>query len=198
MPRTYKKSEQSKQLLMDAATALAQEAGYAGISIRAICERAGLSIGAFYHHFSSKEDVLNQSFLQFDRTITEERLAAYDRMDPVQALKAVLFDQISFTETVGAELHKQYYRTLFEHSGHAAVDRQRTYYRSVKRYAALAQKQGLLSEVLEAEELADYLVRHVRALLIDWCLHDGSYPLKQRGTQEVDLILRPFLTEKTL
>jgi AcrR family transcriptional regulator len=43
--------------LVRAARALFAEDGYAATSLEAICDRAGVSKGALYHHFSSKRDV---------------------------------------------------------------------------------------------------------------------------------------------
>ena len=47
----------TREAILDAAGALFREEGYRGASIEAIMARAGLTIGGFYAHFSSKEDL---------------------------------------------------------------------------------------------------------------------------------------------
>jgi TetR/AcrR family transcriptional repressor of nem operon len=45
----------SRQKLLDAAIALVREKGYAATSVDQVCERAGVTKGAFFHHFKSKD-----------------------------------------------------------------------------------------------------------------------------------------------
>ena len=47
----------AKQRLMDAASDLMWESSYASTSVDAICERAGVKKGSFYHFFESKSDL---------------------------------------------------------------------------------------------------------------------------------------------
>lgn len=44
--------------LVDASIAVLAESGYAGASVKAICERAGLSQGALFRHFDTRLDLL--------------------------------------------------------------------------------------------------------------------------------------------
>jgi TetR/AcrR family transcriptional repressor of nem operon len=45
----------SRQRLLDAAISLVREKGYAATSVDQVCERAGVTKGAFFHHFKSKD-----------------------------------------------------------------------------------------------------------------------------------------------
>ena len=51
------RSAQTRTALLSAAEAAIARAGYAATSVDEICELAGVSKGAFYHHFSSKEEI---------------------------------------------------------------------------------------------------------------------------------------------
>lgn len=53
------RSALTKQKLLEATVAIIQTHGISKLSVRLICETAGLSTGAFYHVFNSKEDVIN-------------------------------------------------------------------------------------------------------------------------------------------
>jgi AcrR family transcriptional regulator len=44
--------------LVDASIAVLAEAGYAGASVKAICDRAGVSQGALFRHFDTRVDLL--------------------------------------------------------------------------------------------------------------------------------------------
>jgi AcrR family transcriptional regulator len=51
------RSEKTRAAIMTASAALFSQAGYDATSVAQICEQAGVSKGAFYHHFPSKQDV---------------------------------------------------------------------------------------------------------------------------------------------
>jgi AcrR family transcriptional regulator len=51
------RGEETRARLLDAAAAGFAEQGYDGTSVAEICDRAGVSKGAFYHHFASKQDL---------------------------------------------------------------------------------------------------------------------------------------------
>ena len=51
-------AEDTRQRIIDTATELFTERGYAGTSVRDIAERLGMTKGSLYYHFSSKEDLL--------------------------------------------------------------------------------------------------------------------------------------------
>ncbi len=80
----------TRERLMDAAFELIREGGYAGASVGAIAERAGLSAGALYRHFPSKVDLVCALFqrvadqqLGLMRHAGDEAGGWLDRLDAV-------------------------------------------------------------------------------------------------------------------
>jgi len=57
-PRRYKKSEASRQQVLDAAIRVLAEHGYAKTSVSDIAAAAGMSKGAVHYHFESKDDLI--------------------------------------------------------------------------------------------------------------------------------------------
>lgn len=55
MTTQEQRSEETRKRLLDAAEAAFAQLGYDGASVAAICQAAGVSKGAFYHHFASKQ-----------------------------------------------------------------------------------------------------------------------------------------------
>lgn len=58
MPRVVKHPDDRRSELVDCAQALFFEQGYERTTINDVIIRAGISKGGFYHHFSSKEELL--------------------------------------------------------------------------------------------------------------------------------------------
>ena len=57
----------TKERLFEIALNLFSERGFKATSIRAITREAGLSIAAFYNHFSSKDERLKQMYAHYVR-----------------------------------------------------------------------------------------------------------------------------------
>lgn len=53
------KSRETKRRIFRAAKTILQKKGYEQLSIKNICEEAGVSNGSFYHHFKTKDDLLS-------------------------------------------------------------------------------------------------------------------------------------------
>jgi AcrR family transcriptional regulator len=66
------RGEHSRAAIFDAALALFQERGYEATTMRAIADRAGVSLGSSYHYFASKEHLV----LEFYRHTHQLHLAA--------------------------------------------------------------------------------------------------------------------------
>ena len=57
-PRSVK-SRNTKQKIYDAAVSIMKKKGYEYLSVRNICQVAGISNGTFFYHFNTKEDLLS-------------------------------------------------------------------------------------------------------------------------------------------
>ena len=53
------KSMETKARIFNAAKRILKKSGYEQLSIKNICEEAGVSNGSFYHHFKTKDDLLS-------------------------------------------------------------------------------------------------------------------------------------------
>jgi AcrR family transcriptional regulator len=71
-PQRTKRGENSRAVIFNAALELFQERGYEATTMRAIAERAGVSLGSSYHYFASKEHLV----LEFYRHTHDLQLAA--------------------------------------------------------------------------------------------------------------------------
>ena len=63
--------EETVRLILDVATRLFAEKGYDRTSLQDIINETKLSKGAIYHHFSSKEDILEAIFDRIEKKIRQ-------------------------------------------------------------------------------------------------------------------------------
>lgn len=81
------KGEQTKALILSTALEMLQERGYEQTTMRAIAEKAGLSLGNAYHYFGSKDHLI-QAFYQ--RTHEDHLRASLPALENESTLKARL------------------------------------------------------------------------------------------------------------
>ena len=103
----------SKSALSEKAIELFREKGYDNVSVAMICEACNVTSGSFYHHFSTKEDLLSyylnaEAAQHFDLTI----LDIIDIEDPKERLWTVLEDITQYWLMFGKQLGKQLWASI--------------------------------------------------------------------------------------
>ncbi len=87
-----------KQELLNAAMELFSEKGYDHASVNAIIEKVGVSKGAFYHYFKSKEDVLEAVVVQYiekEIQITHT-IAENHRLDAIEKVRQLICEVLGY------------------------------------------------------------------------------------------------------
>ena len=109
--RQQQKSRETKEKIFKAAKRILQKGGYEELSIKNICEEAGVSNGSFYHHFKTKDDHL--SYYIEDQPQIEPNLL--ELPDSVQAVKdgiiQVYLNYVKYCRELGVEFMSGYYDT---------------------------------------------------------------------------------------
>ena len=87
--RRTRNPARTREQILDAAQALILDFGFGATTVDAVVTRAGITKGAFFHHFASKTDLahaLVRRFAQQDRETFEAQLARAEKLaaDPLQ------------------------------------------------------------------------------------------------------------------
>ena len=190
--RRQQQARQTEQAILESAMVLAREHSFDKVSVRDICQRAGITTGAFYHHFRSKEDLLSRGFAPLDRHM-EAAPEGHENDPPDQRLWLILSTYARFTQEQGWELVARYYqRRLDSPDDSSSMDPTRFTLRSVLECLRQMEAEGVPMPGCTPEWLADFLFRHFRGVVVDWILHRGSYPLLSRLEQDYTLFSRTF------
>jgi AcrR family transcriptional regulator len=104
------KGEQTKALIMETALEMLLERGYEQTTMRALAERAGVSLGNAYHYFRSKDDLI-QAF--YARTHDEHIAASARTLERERDLKTRLLE-IMRAKIATAEPYHQFAGALFK------------------------------------------------------------------------------------
>jgi len=91
-PRTLKadQAEATRAALLEAATELFAQRGYAGVATEEIVRAAGVTRGALYHHFAGKLELFEAVYEQVEQGLVERiaSSAMSAASDPLAALRA--------------------------------------------------------------------------------------------------------------
>lgn len=138
MPRAAAGKPDARSKLLDAALRIIRAKGYAATTVDELCAAAGVTKGAFFHHFRSKEDLAVAAADHWSQTTGTLFAAApyHDHVDPLDRVlgyvdfrKALLQGEVpEFTCLVGTMVQETYetspalreacHRSI---SGHAAT-----------------------------------------------------------------------------
>ena len=183
-------ADATKRRIFDCALSLLMERGYENITIRDIVKAAEVSIGSFYHYYSSKLEVFLETYSIAD-----------DYFETVVAaeLEGLSFDEkfslyfrhyaLYASDVTGLALTKLLYSSdnkRFERGDSAGMHR--------VLIAILDQglEEGRLVSDRSAAELSRFFLIAVRGLVYNWCTCDGGYDLAEAADGYVRTLRRAF------
>lgn len=189
--RRRSQAQETRRAILEAAAQLSRQGGFDKMTIRDVCAAAGVTTGAFYHHFSSKNDLLKQGFTSVD-VYLEKALDACPELPPLKRLEALVSLYARFMEEQGWETISLYYRRRLADPETDPISPDRYTLRAMAECLTQLSEQGILSPAHSPEWTAEFFFRHFRGVVIDWALHRGSYPLRPRLAQDYDLFSDAF------
>jgi AcrR family transcriptional regulator len=111
--RTYN-PEQTRAAIVDAALKLFEAAGYHGTAVGEIASTAGITKGAFYHHFNSKEELLQLIHDEYSAYQVESINAALQHSDqPSEQLRHLILCMVE-----GIEKYRPHVTVFFQERRH--------------------------------------------------------------------------------
>jgi len=178
--RRKAQSRQTEQRILQAALELMREHGYENVSVRDICGRAGITTGAFYHHFPSKEALISKGFGALDHYM-ETALAGRGEEPPLERLRAVVGAYADFMERESGSLTARYYLLrLADAQAGVRLDPSRYIQKVMVDCFSRAWQEGFVLENRTPEWAARFCYIHFRGVVIDWLLSGYSYSLKEK------------------
>lgn len=171
----------TKQKLIDTTVALIKKYGADTITVRNVCEEAGLSIGTFYHHFQNKDDLLMYFVREtsFDSFVLET--PSEDIAGRVCELYMHLIDRYL---ALGEEFMKSFYTTgnkalsayMGQENGCFADG---TVMARCERELLEAQEQGFIKKDANAHILSMDICTIVKGCVFEWALDDGRMNISE-------------------
>lgn len=169
-----KQAEESRKRIYEAAISLIAEKGFNETNITEICRKAHCSIGAFYHHFPTKDSILEETFRLADNQFSGWKKLDSENLSGKELIISYMKAYASLVSLEsGLEFSKNFYNVrnkLFVRKGRSMQSRLTEIIRS-------ALDSGEIKLDMSAEEACEWLFMGARGVVFHWCLNEGNFNL---------------------
>lgn len=174
LSKQQQKSKETKERIFRAAKRILQKKGYEELSIKNICEEAGVSNGSFYHHFKTKDDLLSY-YIEDQPSINPDLLDLPDNVEEAKlAIIRVYLNYVDYCKELGVEFMTGYYDPKNQ-ALNPVIRTERPYpIVTVQTYVEKAIEAGILHLNVEIEEFTTDIRMIVIGNVFEWCLRKGD------------------------
>ena len=168
------KSKETKAKIFRAAKHILQKQGYEQLSIKYICEEAGVSNGSFYHHFKTKDDLLSY-YIEEQPSINPDLLdMPQNAAEAKAAIIQVYLNYVHYCQELGVEFMSNYY-TPKNQSLNPLIRTERPYpIVTVHNYLQKAIDADIIKPDLDLEDITTDIRMIVIGNVFEWCLKSGE------------------------
>ena len=172
--RQQQKSRETREKIFRAAKRILEKKGYEELSIKNICEEAGVSNGSFYHHFKTKDDLLSY-YIEEQPSVDADCLELPANAEEAKtAIIHVYLNYVKYCRELGLDFVSNYY-TPKNQSLNPDIRTERPYpIVTVQNYLQRALDAGVIQMKYPLEEVTSDIRTIVIGVVFDWCLKIGK------------------------
>lgn len=165
---------ETKTRIYNAAIELMDRKGFENITIADISKKAGVSVGAFYHYFESKNDILVEIFGRADDYFSALMAAGLQAESAPEQIIEYFDHYAQFNAASGVETTQR----LFNPTIKFFIREGRPLHTLLQDLIREGQERNEILADATPEELARLLFVLARGVVFEWSLYDGSYDLE--------------------
>lgn len=168
------KSMETKARIFNAAKRILKKSGYEQLSIKNICEEAGVSNGSFYHHFKTKDDLLSY-YIEEQPSINPDLLdLPSSKEEARETIVYVYLNYVGYCRELGVEFMANYY-TPKNQSLNPLIRTERPYpIITVHNYLQKCIDAGIITLSDSLEHITTDIRMIVIGNVFEWCLKNGD------------------------
>ena len=174
LSRQQQKSRETREKIFQAAKRILQKEGYEELSIKNICEEAGVSNGSFYHHFKTKDDLLSY-YIEEQPQIDPGLLELPGSVAGVKkGIIQVYMNYVRYCRQLGVEFMAEYFDTKNQ-ALNASIRTERPYpIVTVQTYVEKAVEAGVVRLNVQVDEFTTDIRMIVIGNVFEWCIKHGE------------------------
>ena len=181
-----KKFEITKQKIVEAAQRLAMRNGFRGITVKEVCEAAGVSVGSFYNCFGSLGEMLQEADNMPDRHFPIQSVEDLQGANCTEKLQCFARRYADLNIATGVED----LCLLMTPSAHnTQYLRHKPMFDIVTLLFQSGQDSGEFTKDYTAEQMCDMMFVAMRGCAYDWCMKGGQTDLVEKTLLHVNILL---------
>mgnify|MGYP000949834580 FL=1 len=187
---TEKKPISTKMQIIETAIGLYKERGYENVSVKDICNRCNLTRGAFYYHFKSKDEILDNYFLSSDNLAINEILPLISAKKYIEQFYYFFDMYLERTFIAGHDIFGQIIKRNIDKSGKIFSPKD---INMRKVYSSLIEKAQNAGEILNRtppDLLVDTIVYIADGIALVWCSQNGDFDYVEENKKILDELFK--------
>jgi AcrR family transcriptional regulator len=161
----------TQQKIHKTALALMTKYGYDNVTIRDICEAAGVAIGTFYTYFKTKSEIFSSMYVEADKHFATHVATNISQGPAIEQIIEFFIQYAKYNEDSGLDRMK----LLYNPENKWFITKGRQMPEVLKNIIISGQQKGELIDTISPEQITEWLFISARGVVYDWCLHDASY-----------------------
>ena len=183
--RRQEKALETKNRIYTAAINLMDRKGFENITITDISKEAGVSVGAFYHYFNSKNDILVEIFRKADDYFSAQFISRLEKKSIPEQIVEYFDHYAKFNAASGVEMT----RHLFNPKIKFFIKKGRPLHTTLEDLIRKGQEKKEIRADAGPEELARFLFVVARGVVFEWSLYDGLYDLETTMHKYIEILV---------
>lgn len=185
------RAQVTREKLLKAAIKLVNRDGMKQLTVRNICDEAGLSTGSFYNLFSGKEDLISYYLKYAFTPYREKAMEASEKYNPAERILIIYRAYVVYCKDMGLEfvsgLYASNHNPFFDFLHRDTEDD--FIIASVRSYIDEAKEAGLIRKDVDTDESLLRIAAASTGLMFYWCVFEGKIDLEY----EVDAAIATYL-----
>ena len=178
-------AEETRQRIYTSAIELMEENGFGNFTIEDISKRAGVSVGAFYHYFDSKNDILAEIFYRADDYFSTQVVNSLNNKSIPEQIIEYFDHYAKFNVDCGVETTQQIFNPKIKYF----IEDGRPMLEMLENLIHKGQEKNEIRGDTDAKGLVSYLLSMARGIVFDWSLYDGNYALEARMHKYMEMLV---------
>jgi TetR/AcrR family transcriptional regulator, cholesterol catabolism regulator len=185
------RSQITRQKIFDTAVSLFLARGYDEVSIDEICESIGLTKGAFYSHFKSKDQIVLERMLAVDEHYRTDILPQLEGIESgTEKILSFVRLVIKHMDELGKITVRTAYATQIgsDQKLSAIMTEKRTLYKIIQSLVIEAQDKGELRNDLSSHKITQVIMHNIRGVVYNWCISASKLDLQEAGEDLISVL----------
>jgi AcrR family transcriptional regulator len=191
--KRQEQARETKNRIYTSAIELMEQKGFDNITIADISEKARVSVGAFYHYFNSKNDILAEIFHRVDEYFSSQVVNSLGNVSIPEQIVEFFDHYAKFNLESGVETTQQ----LFSPKIKFFIKEGRPMLEMLRDLILTGQKKNEIRGDIDAKELVRYLFVMARGVVFEWSLYDGNYDLEAKMHNYLENLVSTIKTQSS-